>query len=644
MATAESPRREDVPAGAGSGRRWVWIGLAVVLTGGLGLRLWGVRQGLPFAYNADEADHFVPHAVEMFREGTLNPHYFANPPAFTYLLHYLYALSYGGAGGVLHAYAAHPGDLYTLARVAAALLGTLAIWLLYLTGARLFGRAAGLLAAAVESVAFLPVFYAHLALNDVPTLAPATLSLLGSAGVLRKGRLRDHVIAGIGLGLACATKYTAGIVVLPYVAAVIARLLDSRRHEPVAALSEGAPPDPVPEPSEGARTEPGALASKARTGRARTLMGVGILLAFALAAFLLANPYSLLDYTSFHRELAHQSSLSAEAQGKLGAPRDGGLIYYLWSLTWGLGWVPALAALAGAVTIWFRDRRAAWVLVPTPLLYLAFMGTQGRYFGRWLMPVLPILCLLAAFAAVQAFEALARPTGVKRTGRWWLGIGPGQTRLSVTPPASHAALLVLALIAQGLVYSVHSGLVLSRADTRTLTREWMVAKIPRGAKVVVEPVSPNQWAFEEAGGPPGCPTATGSRYRWCKWPSLYSFITSAGTIDRAGRHEVGIENYVRTLAPALIDYYERSGFCWVVTGSTEAGRAEADPGAVPLAIAYYRRLAAQGKVVYRSSPYSSGSGPVAFNFDWSFDYYPWAYRRPGPAMTVYRLDGGRCRG
>jgi hypothetical protein len=277
-----------------------------------------------------------------------------------------------------------------------------------------------------------------------------------------------------------------------------------------------------------------------------------------------------------------------------------------------------------------------------PLLYLAFMGTEGRYFGRWLMPILPVLCLLAAFAAVQAFAALARPAGGRLTGRWWLGLGSGRRRPNRVPPASYAAVLALALIAQGLIYSVHSGLTLSRADTRTLTREWMVANIPRGAKVVVEPVSPNQWAFEEAGSPPGCPTVAGSRYRWCKWPSLYSFIAPAGTIDRAGRHEVGIENYVRTLSPALIGYYERSGFCWVVTGSTEAGRAEADPSAVPLAIAYYRRLAEQGRVVHRSSPYSGGSSPVSFNFDWSFDYYPLAYSRPGPQMTVYRLHGGRC--
>ncbi len=106
----------------------------MVLLGGLALRLWGVRQGLPYAYNIDEADHFVPHAVEMFRKSTLNPHYFANPPAFTYLLHFLFGVWYGGADGAVHALALHPDGVYTLARVAAALLGTVALWLLYADG------------------------------------------------------------------------------------------------------------------------------------------------------------------------------------------------------------------------------------------------------------------------------------------------------------------------------------------------------------------------------------------------------------------------------------------------------------------------------------------------------------------------------
>src|SRR5271156_4682678 len=72
-----------------------WGGLAIVLATSLGLRLWGVKQGLPYVYNVDEYGHFVPEAVAMFHSG-LNPHYFVNPPALTYLLHAVDAVLLGG--------------------------------------------------------------------------------------------------------------------------------------------------------------------------------------------------------------------------------------------------------------------------------------------------------------------------------------------------------------------------------------------------------------------------------------------------------------------------------------------------------------------------------------------------------------------
>jgi 4-amino-4-deoxy-L-arabinose transferase-like glycosyltransferase len=571
-----------------SERRWAWPALAGVLIGATSLRLWGVAQGLPYVYNLDESDHFVPHAVAMFGHG-LNPHYFANPPALTYLLHLAFALWFGGGAGVRHAYALHPQDLYVLARVATALLGTAAVWLLYLAGSRLFDRAVGLLAAAIEAVAFLPVFYAHLALNDVPTLAPLTLSLLGTAGVLRRGRTLDYAIAGVGLGLACATKYTAGIVLLPLLAAIASRYL-GRERAPGAGHAGAAAP---------------------------AVAGVAIAAATALAAFLIANPYSLLDYQAFHRGLVHQSTLAGETQGKLGAPKSGGVPYYLWSLTWGLGWVPTLAALGGALTIWRRDRRLGWVLVPAPLLFLLFMGVQGRYFGRWLLPIFPFLCVLAAFFALE----LARSLAARRP------------RLR----APSIVLLVAALCVQGLIYSAHSSLVLSRADTRNLTRAWMVANVPAGSRIVVEPVVPNAWVTDVGQGSSG-----GAGPRWVKYASLRAVLNPArGTPEPEGR-KVRAEDYERTLSPALIFYYEQHGFCWVITGSTQAGRAFAEERAVPQAIAYYGALARQGRVVERVSPFRAGQGPAPFGFDWSFDYYPLAYARPGPQMTVYRLLGGRC--
>ena len=621
-------------AGAARGRRAIWVALGLVLAVALGLRLWGIKQGLPYSFNSDEDAHFVPRAIGIFALGW-NPHYFANPPAYTYLLHLVFALWFGGEAGVTHTFAMNPTAVFVLARAVAALLGVLAIWLLYLAGARLFDRGVALLAAALEAVAFLPVFYAHLALNDVPTLAPLTLALLGSAGLLRSGRARWYLLAGIGLGLGCATKYTAGIVVLPLLAAAAAQYLAPTPRRPPATGEPAA--------ERGAAKTAGVAAGSARGGAAKAagtaagparrggsmlsyakpvLVGLALAGLAALVAFLVANPYSVLDFHAFKEGIEHQSTVSSEAQGKLGAPHESGIVYYLWSFTWGLGWIPALAALGGALTVWWRERRLGWMLVPAPLLYLAFMGTQDRYFGRWLMPIFPIVCLLAAFFALQLAGAAARLLARRRRG----------------PSIALTAIAVLALCGQGALYSVHSDLVLSRPDTRNLTRAWMVAHVPVGAGVVVEPLVPAEWV-QDVGHPT---TGTREGDRWEKYTSLESVIDGAGALRPAEHRIVGIEDYERTLSPALIPWYERNGYCWVVTGYAESGRAYADPGEVPHAIAYYRALARQGEVVYRVSPYYRGKGPVAFNFDWTFDYYPLAYRLPGPEMTVYRLHGGKC--
>jgi 4-amino-4-deoxy-L-arabinose transferase-like glycosyltransferase len=558
-----------------------------VLAAALALRLWGVATGLPYVYNIDEAGHFVPKAVQTFAPGSgLNPRYFVNPPALTYVLHAVFAVWFGGGGGVLRAYRTHPDHVFLLGRVVVAVLGTGAVWLLYLLGARLFCRGAGLLAAAIEAVAFLPVFYGHFALNDAATLLPLTLSLYGSAGILRHGRRRDYALAGVGLGLACASKYTAGIALVPLLAAAGARYLDV----------EDSPPALAP-----------------------TLVGLALAGACALGAFLIANPYALLDFSRFRSELIHQSSLSEEAQGKLGAPKQGGILYYLWSLTWGLGWVPAVAALAGAVAIWRRDARAGWLLVPAPLLFLAFMGLQDRYFGRWLLPIFPILALLAAWFALALTRVLV------------VSFRRGRALRTVA-----IAVFVVLLLAQGLRYSAHGDAVLARADTRDVTRAWMLAHVPRGTPIVLEPVVLDAWLHE---------SPSSVKERWRKYPSLLSVIAPDGALAPQESHEVALEDYETTLSPALLEWYEQQRYCWVISGSTESGRSLVDPGAAPHASAYYRALAspARARVALSVSPYARGTRPPSFGFDWSFDYYPLAYRNPGPQMTVYRLLGPRCR-
>ncbi|MEA2358910.1 MAG: hypothetical protein QOI62_2170 [Solirubrobacteraceae bacterium] len=564
-------------------RRWPWwLGLVLVLAAAGGLRAWGIGQGLPYAYNADENAHFVPGAIGLFGHG-FNPHYFVNPPAYTYLLHVVFDVWFGGRAGVSQAFALHPTEVFVVARATAGAVGTLAVWLLYLAGARLFDRATGLLAAALLGVSFLAVFYSHLALNDVPTLAPIALSLWGTAGIVRSGRGRDYLLAGVGLGLACATKYTGGIVLLPLLGAAALQLATPER-------------------------------------RTAALRGVLLAAVVALGAFLIANPYAVLDSAAFRDGLHHQADAADDALGKLGLTQTSGHLYYLWTFTWGLGWVPLFGAAIGIALLAAREPRLLAVLAPAPIVYVLFMGAQARFFGRWLLPVFPIACLLGAYAVV----CLARMAGRRSRGAL---LGPAL-----------GALGAVALLGQGVVTSLHSAMTLSRADTRNLARAWMVEHVPAGTRIVVEPVVPDGWASDI--GHPNRATSNGAR--WAKYATSRSNIANDGRrLPGLGR-VVNIEDYERTLYPGLIDRYVAMGYCWVVSASTQRGRAEVQPHAVPNAIRYYRALERRATLAYQASPFWRDAKPVAFNFDWTFDYYPLAYERPGPVMQVFHLRGGRC--
>lgn len=562
--------------------RW-GIAVGVLVLGGLVLRLWGVRSGLPWAYNADESSHFLPQAVGMFR-GDLDPHYFINPPGFTYATHIGLRLRFGGADSVWSALASDPGSVFVVGRVVSALIGVTSVWLVYLAGVRLLDRRTGLLAAGLLSVSFLPVFYGHLALNDAPTVAPVALGLWASAGVLRHGRDRDYLVAGLAVGLAAAMKYTGGIVLLPVL---------------VAAVIQAAQPD----------------------GRVPAVRGTMLaFVAFALG-FIAANPYALLNFDDFWFGIAHQSSAAGgDTTSKLGSTRDGGIGFYVWTLTWGLGILPLVAAVGSLLPLW-RDERRVWLmLVPTVILFLLFMSIQGRFFARWLLPVYPAIALLAGYAGSRLVELVEF-----RRPRW-----------------RHAALVVcgLLLCGQGLLASVHVSQTLAREDTRNETRDWMVENVPANAKIVLEPVVPANW-LTDPGGDPGSIRDDGARW------GRYS--TSRTPFDlKTGRRVKGgvsffLENYVRSLDPRLIDTYQDGRYCWVVTGSTQRGRAEAEPDEVPRAIEYYEALERRGELVFESSPYREGADPVKFDFDWSFDYYPRAYERPGAVMKVYKLTGGNCR-
>ena len=94
--------------------------------------------------------------------------------------------------------------------------------------------------------------------------------------------------------------------------------------------------------------------------------------------------------------------------------------------------------------------------------------------------------------------------------------------------------------------------------------------------------------------------------------------------------------YAATLTPQNIEAYRSEGFCYVVTMSVIRGRAE--NAQVPQALAYYRRLERESQLVLSASPFKKGRKPVPLHFDFSYDYYPTAYHRPGAIVDVYRLN------
>src|SRR3954469_3318225 len=135
MVDALQRPRAAVPEGRGRRpARGFGLALAGVVLLGLLLRVWGIRWGLPFAYNLDERSHFVPRAVGFFRDGSLDPDYQLNPSGLMELVAAALLVTRGSSGAIVRAWQDDPAQVWTVARVAAALVSTAAIPLLYVAG------------------------------------------------------------------------------------------------------------------------------------------------------------------------------------------------------------------------------------------------------------------------------------------------------------------------------------------------------------------------------------------------------------------------------------------------------------------------------------------------------------------------------
>jgi hypothetical protein len=523
-----------------------------VLLGALAVRLTGLRHGLPFSYHSDEALHFTSRAVAMFEDGP-NPHYFQNPSGYTYLVHA--ALRLVGFSDIAAQFREDPTEIYMTARYVAVALGMLATLGAYVVGRRLWGAFEGIAAAAVMGFAFLPVAYSRYGVTDAGVLLPVLVALYATLRIHEDGDRRWFLIAGAGAGFAIGFKYTAGLLVVPLLAACATRI----RHERAA----------IP----------------------NTLLA----LVAVAAAFLITTPYFLVDLGEALDELRAQSYAADEP--KLGQDAESPLSFYPWTLTWGLGWGAAIAALVGTAWLYRRQRARALLLAAFPVLLYLYLCTAERHFARWLLPIYPVLALLAGFGLARAARSFS--------------VRPDRQAVAF-------ALLLGAVLIQPVLADIHTGRLLQRDDTRGQARAFLQSTYPRGTRMVIEPAVPLDWyrGFRAGFGPP-------PRYRK-SYPPLPARPT----------------RYLYAAGPERIDRYRDAGFCLVVVLSFIRERAEVERP--PRTLAYYNRLERESQVVFRANPYDDSDDPVPFDLDRSTHlYYERGFDRSGPEVVIYRLR--RCK-
>jgi Dolichyl-phosphate-mannose-protein mannosyltransferase len=560
--------------------------LALILLGGFALRVWNNDYGLPFVYSVDEASHFASLAVEMFWED-LDPGYYQNPSAYTYLLYGLLRAMYGPLGflfdldygNVTEQFDKDPSQIWVAARTLAAALCMAGVATTYVAARRLWGVREGLVAAAVLAFAFLPVAYSRVAVTDVGALAGMAVGLLFAVRAAEQGRLRDYALAGAAAGVAVAFKYTAGLALLPVAIAALARV---------------------------------------RSDGLRAAVGLGLGGLVAAVLFGLLNPYVFDSLDAWWRDLRDQADVAA-SDPKPGQ-ESGGVSYYLDSLTWGLGWAGLAAALAGAVLVLRRDVVRGLMLVAVPLALFAYLALQSRYFGRWLLPAYPALAMLAAVAISQAASLAPR--------RGW--------------QVAAAAALTLVVLAQPVAADVRTAVLLGREDTLSQARSFLDERFAPGLRVSIEPAVPGRYFRSNPEGrspdwlsrcarrtgwtEPGWSYVAAGGRRVCDQYKPGLFVRPDGGVRASAYHTV--------LGPETVEDYRRYGYCLVMTVNVVRDRAERDPGAR----AYYERLERESELLREFSPYDDGAEPVPFSFDLSYNYYPPEYERPGPTVRIYRLD------
>lgn len=405
----------------------LWI-IAIVALGTV-LRFWTLGAGIPYSVGVDEPQ-VLNRAVTMMRSGDYNPHLFDYPGLYLYvqLLVACARFLVGALSGMFNTLGDASTDHFFLwGRAVTATLGSLTVLLVYFIGLR-WGTRHALLAAGLMAVMPLHVRESHFVLTDVPVTFFVTLAFLMSLRASERATRTAFAWAGVAAGLAAATKYPGALALLL----------------PLQAL--WMTPD----------VKPSRMTVAATT------------IAVAALAFLVCSPYTLLDLPGFLNGYARL--MGSYTSATLPEP---GWKTYLKHLLLDVGWAAFIAMAGGcglAVTRIVRGpARMRWLLaVVFPLLYLWILSGQTLVFARYMLPMVPFVCVLGAAAVVSTAGTLRR-FAIPRTAR-----------------TAAVVLLTAATTLPPAVSSVSFNVRQSKRGTAALAYDWIRTNIPAGTRITLE--------------------------------------------------------------------------------------------------------------------------------------------------------------
>ncbi|MBI4338577.1 MAG: glycosyltransferase family 39 protein, partial [Chloroflexi bacterium] len=409
------------------------------------------------------------------RKSPLNPHWF---PLGTLILYVLLAVKFALAPIMT----TDLQDLAMAGRTLAALADVATIGMAYAMGARLYGRGAGLLAAALITFAAIHIQISHFYRPEPFYNLFLLVAFWQMLNVLERHRVRDSAWLGVFIGLTFATKASALPILLP-VAAAYGYLWMRRPRVEAQGPSAGsgqalAPLHRLSSPLVGEGQDPQGVAHQGEPGQAREALALRVLLTgvTALAVYLLATPYALLSFPELlewdlrELDIVRRAGIVPYTVQYIGAPR---LVYELQQTTlWGLGiplgvlaWGGFLAALA--LNLW-RPRlpQVLLLLWAVPLLF-TIAAVQVKFL-RYTFPLVPVFILLGSGLAVQAIAWLQK-----------------HSRL-----ASRAAIAGVALVVAATVfYALAFESIYTHPHTAVQASRWLNANAPPGAEILTD----NHW-------------------------------------------------------------------------------------------------------------------------------------------------------